>query len=43
VAAGMSGNPAGIYKLVIGALPALEDGAVAVKPIACHIKFQTPG
>jgi len=39
----MVGDPAGINKLVIGALPALEDGAVAVKPIACHINVETLG
>jgi hypothetical protein len=42
-AAGMAGDPAGINKLVIGASPALEDGAVAVKPIACHIKTKKLG
>jgi hypothetical protein len=39
----MAGDPAGINKVVINAYPALEDGAVAVKPIACHIKVKTLG
>jgi type IV pilus biogenesis protein CpaD/CtpE len=39
----MAVDPAGINKSVIDASPALKDGAVAVKAIACHIKNKKLG